>query len=391
MASSTSGAEAIAPPTMVLVLQGGGALGAYQVGAYRAMQEALVELDWIAGVSIGSINSWIIVGNEPDRRMEKLEQFWQNISRPDGWSPKLGAALHQIFMFPETAWHQIFNLTSAWEAVFQGQPKFFEPRQLSPFLATTGTAEATSFYNTALLRSTLQDLVDPHIINAAKIRLSLGATNVETGELEFYHNFETPRHTKATIQVDHVMASGSLPPGFPATWIDGKPYWDGGCVSNTPLEAVLADEPDGRTIVFMIDLWNLTGRAPRSMFDVLWRQKEIAYASRNLHAIQAAAAKLLLRPENSCSKKTDGDAPVGGRRMDIVHIIYEPDVAHIPNSDAEFSRESVAERQQAGYRDLSHVLEKKPWLSDELQANARVVVHKVTHRGIESRAGFEAI
>src|SRR5690349_12893840 len=243
-----------AKPKVVLALQGGGALGVYHIGAYVALQEAGYEPDWIAGTSIGAINAALLAGNEPADRLQALETFWNQISRDDGW--------FQIF---ETTMRRTFNTISNLEALSFGQPNFFTPRFLNPYLASAlslGAPVATSFYDTAPLLATLKDLANFELINSKAVRLSLGATNVLTGELEFFDN------TNRTITPQHVAASGSLPPGFPAQEIDGKLYWDGGCVSNTPLEAVLADEPAGHTLVFVIDLWPAVGKAPQTLDDV---------------------------------------------------------------------------------------------------------------------------
>ncbi len=338
--------------TVILVLQGGGALGAYHIGAFQALQEAGYAPDWIAGISIGAVNAAILAGNPPEDQLGKLEAFWHDISRPDGWGSLLAAPTRTLF-----------NAGSNAETLLAGQPNFFTPRVPGPYLSPPGTAAATSFYDTAPLRATLLRLVDFGRINAAPVRLSLGATDVQTGQLVFFDNV-TP---KRTLTPEHVMASGALPPGFPPVAVDGGVYWDGGVVSNTPLEAVSADEPRGSTLVFMLDLWSASGPPPATIEEVQWRQKQIQYASRTPQSIQAAAAKLR-RPDDA--------------RMDIVHVVYHPAVGQIPNSDAEFSRPSLAERRQAGYADLQHALAAAPWATGA--QSTPVVVHTISRGHVKS-------
>jgi NTE family protein len=366
-----AGGPAGQKPVVVLVLQGGGALGAYHIGAYQALEEAGYRPDWVSGISIGAINSAILVGNEPGQRLDRLEELWQEISRDDSW----GRLLHG-------ATHKWFNVLSNGEALLFGQPNFFTPRVPSPYLAPAGSPGATSFYDTSPLRATLQRLANFNLINAKTVRISLGATNVTSGNMTFFDNM------RQTIGPEHVMASGSLPPGFPAIPIGRELYWDGGCVSNTPLEAVLDDPPATHTIVFMIDLWSAQGKPPRTMDDVLWRQKQIQYASRTAHSIEAVAAKLNLRHAAKLlgTKESDDAVAVPSvsalvddqqQRIDIVHITYHPAAEQIPQSDAEFSRPSIAERRAAGYRDLKQALATAPWQTTDKPRHISTLVHKV--------------
>jgi NTE family protein len=352
---------------VVLVLQGGGALGAYQIGAYQAMEEAGYRPDWVSGISIGAVNSAIIAGNPPGDRVERLEELWNAISRPDGW----GALLTGEF-------REWFNRASIAEAILFGQPNFFRPRISSPYFAPPGTPEAVSFYNDSPLRDTLERFADFDLINAGAVRLSLGVTKVRTGELEFFDN------TRQKIGPEHVMASGSLPPAFPGTPIAGELYWDGGCVSNTPLEAVIQDEPKMDTLVFMIDLWSKVGAEPRSIDEVLWRQKQIQYASRTDYTIKSIALRVnqryRLRVEldrklsdlslDSLESRslTAVRATLGfeSRKMHIAHIIYEPGPDQLPMSDVEFSRPSIADRRAAGYHDMEFALKEAPWFKEEV-------------------------
>ena len=379
MAEPNRVANSKSKPQVALILQGGGALGAYHIGAYQAMAEAGFLPDWVSGISIGAINSAIIAGNEPEQRLQQLEALWNEISRPDGWGALLaGKALG------------LFNSGSAMEALLLGQPNFFKPRFPSPYMAPAGTPQATSFYDTGPLRSTLQRLASFDLINSGKTRLSLGATQVTTGDLVFFDN------TRQAIQPEHVMASGSLPPGFPAVRINGELYWDGGCVSNTPLDAILDQEPAGHTLVFMIDLWDAKGAEPKTMDEVFWRQKQIQYASRTNQHIEAVARKQNLRralgtlaghlPEEALASAAVQDALAlqAGSRMDIVHITYHPTRDQVSQSDAEFSRPSIARRRAAGYQDMQLALEQAPWLHHGQQAHVGAMVHRVKAGEIRS-------
>ncbi|HXH02881.1 MAG TPA: patatin-like phospholipase family protein [Candidatus Competibacteraceae bacterium] len=366
-------------PYIALVLQGGGALGAYHIGAYQALAEAGYEPDWVSGISIGAINSAVIVGNRPEQRLERLEELWQEISRPDGWGMLLEGALRKLF-----------NRGSATEAILFGQPNFFTPRFPNPYLAPPGTIGATSFYDTGPLRDTLLRLADFGLINSGAVRLSLGATRVTTGELVFFDN------TRQSIAPEHVMASGSLPPGFPPTLVEGELYWDGGCVSNTPLQAILDDQPETHTLVFMIDLWDAHGPEPRTMDDVLWRQKQIQYASRTAQHIETSAMRhnlhfALKHLASQASPAMLDSAPVQdalaltqGGRLDIVHITYHPGDDQVPQSDAEFSRPSIASRRAAGYADMKAALAQAPWHLEGRAAHIGAAVHHC--RGGEIRS-----
>lgn len=367
-------------PYVIFVLQGGGALGAYQIGAYQALEEAGYLPDWVAGTSIGAINAAVIAGSRPEDRLDKLEELWNEISWPDDWSGRLIGESRKLY-----------NMGSNMEALLFGQPNFFVPRFPTPFLVPAGSSGATSFYDTAPLRGTLDRLVDFGIVNSGKVRLSLGATRVSTGEMLFFDN-SGPRK----LTSEHVMASGSLPPGFPAVQIDGELYWDGGCVSNTPLQAILDDEPARSLLIFMIDLWDAHGQAPQTMDEVLWRQKQIQYASRTAHQIEATAKRRNLRhslrllashlPAQVLGNPQvkDALAQSSNTKMDIVHIIYHPDSDQVSQSDAEFSRRSIAERRAAGYKDMRLALDKEPWL-EPVAEYVGAVVHNVKGGKISSR------
>ena len=360
-------------PTYVLVLQGGGALGAYQIGAYQALAEHGLLPDWICGISIGAINAAIIAGNPPERRLARLEEFWDAISWPTLFAPTGGETLHALY-----------NTASYAEAMVFGQPNFFQPRPISPFFAPPGAA-ATSFYDAAPLRSTLLRLAGFDLIAAKTIRLSLGATDIATGDLRFFDNWQD------RIGPEHVMASSALPPAFPPVQIGERFYWDGACVSNTPLDAVAGQPPAGHTVVFMIDLWGAAGKPPQQMTEVLWRNKQIQYASRTAAHIEAVVTTVKLRhalrrlgfsgAAESDAAVPDGTALATGM-LDIVHIVYRPGADQIPNSDAEFSRVSLRERRHAGHRDMNRALTASPWLAPAAPAHFGARVHRVSAEGV---------
>jgi NTE family protein len=227
--------------------------------------------------------------------------------------------------------------------------------------------------------STLRRFAEFPISQKSTVRLSLGATDIETGDVHYFDS------TRDKIEPAHVLASGSLPPGFPATRVDGKFYWDGACVSNTPLDEIVDQSNHDHLVVFLIDLWNAAGKPPQNMNEVLWRAKQIEYASRTAYHLNAVAAKVklhqamqLLNARSAAEAVAVPDDPVlATRRLDIVHIIYRPGPDQIPESDAEFSRDSIAERRRAGYDDLKGAIAKAPWLTEKLPAHPGVLVHRV--------------
>jgi NTE family protein len=361
--------QADAPkPTIALILQGGGALGAYHVGALEAMQDAGYAPDWVAGISIGAFNAAIIAGNPPERRIDRLNTFWEAISRPDA-----------VFEWVREVEPKLANTISYWEAIFLGQPGFFTPRYLNPNLAPPGTPAAISYCDTSPVRATLASVVDFGFLNAGETRISLGATDVESGNLVFFSNKGTQ---PTTLTAEHVMASGSLPPGFPPVAIDGRQYWDGACVSNTPLQAIYEDQPQGHTIAFVIDLWSAAGRAPQTIDDVTMRQKQIQYATRTDRSIDGIAAKIdlqhALRAQGTpASEATDQAASADP--IDFVHIIYHPSADQVANSDVEFSRASIAERRAAGYADMMQAIKMAPWRKAQRPHYLAAAVHRVEH------------
>jgi len=254
---------------VVLLLQGGGALGAYQAGVYQGLAEANLHPDWVAGISIGAINAALIAGNSPEKRLERLREFWEAVSTPPLGVPHLAAVTISDDMM-----RRVVNQTRALGILLFGAPHFFKPRVPPPMAWLTSAVGQLSYYDVSPLKATLERLVDFDRINAGAPRFSVGAVNVASGDFTYFDN------TSHRITPAHVIASGSLPPGFPATEIDGEYYWDGGIVSNTPLLWVLESQPRQDTLAFQVDLWSALGPHPRNFAEAEVREKEIRFSSR---------------------------------------------------------------------------------------------------------------
>jgi len=344
---------------VVLLLQGGGALGAYQAGVYEALAEANLHPDWVAGISIGAINATIIAGNPPNLRVEKLREFWEGVT--NSWFGVGG--LGSLLARDDSARGSI-NQMSALVALMSGAPGFFRPRIPSPWFHPTGAVEATSYYDTAQLKATLESLIDFDRVNAEhdKTRLSLGVVNVRTGNLLY---FDSPSQV---IKPEHVMASGALPPGFPAIEIEGEQYWDGGLVSNTPLQWIAMTQRPPDSLVFQVDLWSARGEFPRNLAEVATRQKEIQYSSRtraftdyfkHVTKLRNMLAALLEELPEEMRQREDVKflSSVAGRHAaNIVQLIYRPRGYEGDSKDYEFSRRSMEEHWRAGYHDAEHAL-----------------------------------
>src|SRR5579883_250223 len=238
--------------TVALVVQGGGALGSYQCGVYEGLHRAGILPNWFAGISIGAINAAILAGNAPEHRLERLHGFWNRISTPAipfghklfEWQENLRATLP----LPSSTL-ALANIQGAFAALLFGQSGFFVPRFPPPYVGVGHLESATSFYDTSVLKTTLEEFVDFDRINAGEVRFSVGAVNVRNGNFIYFDNFG--KH-KYTIRAEHVMASGALPPAFAPVEIDGEYYWDGGVVSNTPLDHVLGLTPRRDSLVFQV-------------------------------------------------------------------------------------------------------------------------------------------
>ncbi len=342
---------------IALLLQGGGALGAYQAGVYEALAEAGLHPDWVAGISIGAINSAIIAGNPPNERVDRLRQFWETVSA----SP-LGVPYFKSFELNDELNHQIVNQARAMSILLFGAPNFFVPRMPPPMLWPGGSAIKASYYDNSPLRTTLERLVDFDRINAGQLRFSVGAVDICSGNFAYFDS--TTHH----IRVEHIMASGSLPPGFPATEIDGRHYWDGGLISNTPLQWVLDCRPRRDTLAFQVDLWSARGKLPKDLIEVEVRQKEIVYSSRNraatgqyqkMQKLRIAAANLIgqlpaqLQDSDDVKLlKQEADDKV----CNIVHLIYRSQKYEGIAKDFEFSRRTMEEHWKTGYHNAKNTL-----------------------------------
>jgi len=344
---------------IALLLQGGGALGSYQAGVYEALAEADLHPDWIAGISIGAINSAIIAGNHPAERVAKLRGFWEEITA----NPLLdwAGALGDLWLKGDFA-RGLFNQMSANWAMFAGAAGFFALRQPPAWFHPDGALEATSFYDTKLLKSTLERFVDFERINSGETRLSVGAVNVRSGNFVFFDS------TTHAIGPEHILASGSLPPGFPSAEIEGEYYWDGGLISNTPLQWVAEYSLGQDTLAFQVDLWSARGELPRNLLEVATRQKEIQYSSRtrantdhfkHIQRIRTAISSLLgkLPKELLDGDEVETLKAFGSHKVyNVVHLIYHARNYEGQSKDYEFSRLSMEDHWRAGYHDAVRTL-----------------------------------
>jgi len=346
---------------VVLLLQGGGALGAYQGGVYEALAEADLHPNWVAGISIGSINAAIIAGNPPAERARKLRQFWESIT--SSWFGEVRGEVSNLLARGD-ALRALFNQMSAVTVLTGGAPGFFRPRLVNPWLQPAGTVEATSYYDTARLRATLEALIDFDRINAehAETRLSVGAVNVRSGNLVY---FDSPSDV---IKPDHVMASGALPPGLPAVEIDGEHYWDGGLVSNTPLQWIGMTQDPRDSLAFQVDLWSARGAFPSNLAEVATRQKEIQYSSRTraftdyfkqVTKLRNALATLLDELPEDMKQREEVEylrSVTHHHAANVVQLIYRPKGYEGDSKDYEFSRRSMEDHWRTGYLDAVHAL-----------------------------------
>ena len=352
-------AERLPFETIALVLQGGGALGAYQAGVYEALAEAGIQPNWIAGVSIGAVNAAIIAGNPPQARVDRLREFWGQVTLDGLWPSFCNGCFG---LAKGDVWRNFINQMSAGLALASGARGFFKARVGGPWLQPTGMIEATSFYDTGDLKNTLERLVDFDRLNAGATRFSAGAVNVRTGNFVY---FDT---TTYSIRPEHIMASGALPPGLPAIEIEGEHYWDGGLVSNTPLQWVVDSQPRRDTLAFQVDLWSARGEFPRNMFEVMTREKEIRYSSRTragtdqfkyVQKLRRAVAGLLERLPEDLRNRPEAKllSTAADRKVyNIVQLIYRTKDYEGHSKDYEFSRLSMEEHWRAGYHDALRTL-----------------------------------
>jgi len=380
-ASSPSSAQ------RVLVLQGGGALGSYQAGAFQALCHQGFEPEWVAGISIGAVNAAIIAGNDEKLRVDRLKEFWEMVSAPVPWNPVLQTDRGR----------SIYNETSAAIIATFGVPGFFTPRLPPAPLWPHGSPQAQSYYDTAPLRRTLERLVDFDRINDLKCRLSVGAVGVTSGNFRYFDNLEFRRQGKR-IEPEHIMASGALPPGFPSIVIDGEHYWDGGIASNTPLDYVLDAETDRDLLIFQVDLFSARGPLPETLLEAAEREKDIRFSSRTrlntdknrqLHNARKAVRDLIAKlPED-----LQHDASVEFLRkaakentVTVVHLIYKSKNYESSSKDYDFSHLAMVEHWEAGVRDVHLSMRRKEWL-ERPQSGETMVTYDLTGDATEALDG----
>lgn len=351
-----------------LLLQGGGALGAYHAGVYQGLHEADIRVNDLSGISIGAFNIAIIAGNPPEKRIERLTEFWETICHTNYGLPH-NPYLEQSLAALSDPMRQAFNAWHAMNTVLIGQQGFFEPRFPPPSPVLHNVPEAVSFYDTAQLKSTLERLCDFDRINSREHHVSVGAVNVRTANFTYFDNHH------CTLRPEHFMASGALPPAFAAVEIDGEYFWDGGLVSNTPLIRILDSRPMMDTLVFQVDLWSARGTVPTTLSEVNDRIKDIRYSSRtrqvtdHLHRekvlrrlIQAMADDL---PDDSPAKQqylASADALGDDKRYNIIHMIYRNKPYEQYFKDFQFDLPTMRERWQAGLRDMRLTLQQPHYL-----------------------------
>ena len=339
---------------IVLVLQGGGALGAYQAGVYEALHEAHVEPGWVIGTSIGAINGAIIAGNPREQRIDRLKQFWEQVayrgSATSGWLP----------VFDE--WLRNLSIMT------RGIPAFFAPSPAAMFgIHPAGIMEPAAIYSTVPLRETLLSLIDFSYLNSKETRLTVGAVSVGSGRMRYFTNRDAP------LDVDHVMASAAFPPGFPSVRLEGESWWDGGIYSNTPLEAVLDDHPRSDSVIFAVQLWPAHGREPKSVWQAMSRQRDIQYSSRSESHLerqkQIHRLRHVIRELEQYIPADQRDTPqvrelLGwgcGTTMQVIELDAPRLAGDDLHKDIDFSTSGIQRRWAAGYENTVRMLEKAPW------------------------------
>lgn len=349
-----SGEQSLHDPSLgqiVLVLQGGGALGAYQAGVYQALDEAGLTPDWVIGTSIGAINAALIAGNRPGDRLPKMREFWNRV--------RYGPLAETLNLLPGFG---------AMTTMMGGLPGFFTPNPLAALgpHAEVG-CENASFYSTLPLARTLAELVDVEALNSGAPRITVGATAVSDGSMRYFDSRREP------LSIDHILASGALPPGFPAIRIDGELYWDGGIVSNTPVEAVFDDNPRRDGLVFAVHIWNPTGSEPDTIWKVMSRDKDIRYASRadthiarqkQIHKLRHVITELaeLVPPGLRKTRQVKELAAWGcTTRLHVVRLLAPPLAGDDHSKDIDFSEATICGRWEAGLNDTARVLARRPW------------------------------
>ncbi|HEX4596590.1 MAG TPA: patatin-like phospholipase family protein [Burkholderiaceae bacterium] len=367
-ASSATQAKHLEYPVVALVLQGGGALGSYQAGVVEGLAQAGIHPNWVAGISIGALNAAVIAGNPPERRIERLRAFWEFICRQP-WGPPTPSVLPtESYALPD-AWRFVVDSVEATRALLEGQNGFFVPRPWYAHTLASQGPHMASFYDTRPLRATLERFADFDRINdAGEMRVSVGAVNVRNGNMVYFDS------TERTLKPEHFMASGALPPGFPAVEIDGEFYWDGGLVSNTPLQYVIVTPPPRDSLIFQIDLWSALGHAPRDLLQVAVRQKDIQYSSKTRMITTALRLqnnfRHLLHDLMELVPEARRDSAVYRRaeqlshaaRRNVIHLIYRDKPYESYAKDYQFGMLTMREHWASGLSDMRATLEHPDWL-----------------------------
>ena len=383
-------------PVIALVLQGGGALGAYQAGVFQGLDEAGITPNWVTGISIGALNTAIIAGNAPADRALRLREFWETICRPpmymrpvadlvNAWVARLGGETRKSF-----------SAFEAWRAVFQGQAGFFLPRLPPPWLAIEQPPGEVGYYDTAPMKATLEQFVDFERLNAGETRVTVSAVNVRTGNFEYFDN--TSGDWKGRLRAEHFMASAALPPAFPAVEIDGEFYWDGALVSNTPLLKVLSTWPRPDTLAFQVDLWSALGIVPNNIWDAQERLKDIQFSSRTRaitdllareQHVRHLVRKLLhhIPDEHRCNDPVCKEARLWAtdRRVNVIHLIYRDKEWDGMAKDYEFGALTMRDHWASGLDDMRRTLLHEDWL--DLPGSGRDFVTHDLHSAEDDGGG----
>jgi NTE family protein len=374
-----------------LVLQGGGALGSYQAGVVEGLAEAGIQPNWVAGISIGALNAAVIAGNPPERRVERLRGFWEFVCRQPWWPPWPGSLLPGASDALPRAWRVLIDSLGSTRALLEGQNGFFVPRPWHTLSLAAQGPQEVSFYDTRPLRATLERFADFDRINRPDLmRVSVGAVNVRTGNFVYFDN------TERRLRPEHFMASGALPPGFPAVEIDGEFYWDGGLISNTPLYWVFIAKPQSDALIFQVDLWSAAGNLPKDLLQVAERQKDLQYSSRTrlvttymseqqrLRRMVQELLALVPESERQSAPYQRGAQFASGARRNVIHLIYRNKPYESYAKDYQFSLLAMNEHWASGLSDMSATLEHPHWL-DKPNADEPFVTHDL-HR-LEPGAG----
>ncbi|CAB3791378.1 hypothetical protein LMG28688_03316 [Paraburkholderia caffeinitolerans] len=354
--------------TVALVLQGGGALGAYQAGVMEGLSEARIPLNWVAGISIGALNTAIIAGNEPSMRVPRLREFWETICQP-GFTPAMPVPIEHALFSVSDATRSMLTAFQAASAAAQGQSGFFAPRVPTPLPWLANAPDRVSWYDTTPLKATLERFCDFGRINSGEMRVSVGAVNVADGNFVYFDN------TRTTLRAEHFIASGALPPGFAPVEIEGQFYWDGGVVSNTPLHEVLGASPRRDTLVFQVDLWSARGAVPQTLENVGTRVKDIQYSSRTRFVTDMLQREQryrhllreLLERVPEATRESDRlcklvESLACNKRYNVLQLIYQQQKFERGDKDYQFGRSTMRSHWEAGLSDIRRTLSQDTWL-----------------------------